>query len=1010
MKKLQQYLLTALAAILVACPAPVVTPPTINTLTASPSSLPIGGGETTLAWQVDGATSLAIDQNVGVVTGNQKTITTNTTTTYTLTATNSAGNTQKTVVVTVAQAKPTITAFTAGPATLPFGGGSSTLAWQVTGADSLSIDQGVGTVTGTDKVVSLTTTKTYTLTAINSQGETTKTVTINVAQEPADKIMGTLDSWTRGARVLKGKVYVNGNAQNIAQGTLTQAGELDLTLPPALTNLDPIFTSSTCGTTLVLTPADTKGASATFDIVTATDKMSGQLYRSNLDNNFTGPTPTGFKRVNYIYVDKASTWKGSCTSNGQTQTVDATFQQGWNTVLFEVINSTTVRISTDPTPTDVTWRFTPTGSMTINSANTALEVGDTTTLSAIAEDGYQFLASDINWSSDNPSVLEINPNGVVTAKKTGAVQIRASVKSATFITNYMYINVGGLIASGSTYNLEDQSLGTAIRLSYSGMASTDFQVTIVGPPSWNNDQPLVATYKNGFGYPTTILSEIPVVSGTYTVRRATKTTGGVTFAIDASQRLASVKNVIARNSSTAYASLSWDVLPVTPPGQLIQTEYSTEIIDAQTGVIIKERASSYSPQNWYDLALDTTRTYKFRVYAIQFNPDIFYGASVASTTLDFRPVITDLIAQGGVATGGNNIIINGSNFDINTRVFFGTSEVTSKTLNSSNSMTVVVPASIASTVDVTMQNTRGTSVVSALTKYTYYGVTEFNASNPTNLLKGNNGDVYFLETDFTGSSPALNLVKVSANTSASRVAIPNFVGYDSARDMTLDAFGNVWISFSNKFVKVTPANATSEIALPSGVQPAALTFGADGNIWFLRTDSAKIGRIQPDGTNATEFSVPAGNFGFGGFSVSSDIVLATDGNFWFTQYYGGVGRITPSGSITLLANISGNKILVHDNAIWIGNGSITRIAFDGTITSIGNCGNQLAVGSDGYFWCVGNYSSGATLGRRTITTTSSNVQPQIISVSSNNSVSDIISDSNGKLWFIVGNKVSVLMP
>lgn len=77
---------------------------------------------------------------------------------------------------------PSITAFTASSTQLPYQGGNVTLNWTTSGATTLSIDQGVGTVTGTtSKTVAVPTTRTFTLTARNKWGTTTRSVTVNVA-------------------------------------------------------------------------------------------------------------------------------------------------------------------------------------------------------------------------------------------------------------------------------------------------------------------------------------------------------------------------------------------------------------------------------------------------------------------------------------------------------------------------------------------------------------------------------------------------------------------------------------------------------------------------------------------------------------------------------------------------------------------------------------------------------------------------------------------------------------
>jgi hypothetical protein len=80
---------------------------------------------------------------------------------------------------------PVIQSFSATPADLPTGGGEVTLQWTVEGATALSIDSGVGAVTGTSKTVTVTASTTFTLTASNAAGTVTKTADVTVASPPA---------------------------------------------------------------------------------------------------------------------------------------------------------------------------------------------------------------------------------------------------------------------------------------------------------------------------------------------------------------------------------------------------------------------------------------------------------------------------------------------------------------------------------------------------------------------------------------------------------------------------------------------------------------------------------------------------------------------------------------------------------------------------------------------------------------------------------------------------------
>lgn len=81
--------------------APTDPKPTINSFTASPPNLPALGGEVTLTWSVENATTLAIAPSVGEVTGNSTTVSIMDTTTFTLTASNGTEQTSKSLTVNV---------------------------------------------------------------------------------------------------------------------------------------------------------------------------------------------------------------------------------------------------------------------------------------------------------------------------------------------------------------------------------------------------------------------------------------------------------------------------------------------------------------------------------------------------------------------------------------------------------------------------------------------------------------------------------------------------------------------------------------------------------------------------------------------------------------------------------------------------------------------------------------------------------------------------------------------
>jgi hypothetical protein len=78
---------------------------------------------------------------------------------------------------------PEIAWFLATPSTT-VSGQASTLDWNVSGATSMSIDQGVGTVVGLSVIVSPAATTTYTLTATNAVGSVSAATTVTVVADP----------------------------------------------------------------------------------------------------------------------------------------------------------------------------------------------------------------------------------------------------------------------------------------------------------------------------------------------------------------------------------------------------------------------------------------------------------------------------------------------------------------------------------------------------------------------------------------------------------------------------------------------------------------------------------------------------------------------------------------------------------------------------------------------------------------------------------------------------------
>jgi DNA-binding beta-propeller fold protein YncE len=141
-----------------------------------------------------------------------------------------------------------------------------------------------------------------------------------------------------------------------------------------------------------------------------------------------------------------------------------------------------------------------------------------------------------------------------------------------------------------------------------------------------------------------------------------------------------------------------------------------------------------------------------------------------------------------------------------------------------------------------------------------------------------------------------------------------------------------------------------------------ITTGPDGNLWFTET-VGNIGRITPTGT-ISEFPVPF-------LSLPIGITTGPDGNLWFiealtTTGSSNIGRITPAGTITAFPLPGGREIsgitAGPDGNLWFtelsvfnSGDKIGRISPTGTITEFpalapGNLPFGITAGPDGNLW------------------------------------------------------------
>ncbi len=143
----------------------------------------LSGENAALSWSVSGATSVKITPEVGNVQSDGSALVNPAQTTiYILTATNEAGNSKATAIVSVDKNVdlPTIGSFSSSPEEIVYGQ-SSILSWNVSGATSVIITPGIGDVSlSGSRTVYSTKNTAYTIIAANKAGSVKATSFVSV--------------------------------------------------------------------------------------------------------------------------------------------------------------------------------------------------------------------------------------------------------------------------------------------------------------------------------------------------------------------------------------------------------------------------------------------------------------------------------------------------------------------------------------------------------------------------------------------------------------------------------------------------------------------------------------------------------------------------------------------------------------------------------------------------------------------------------------------------------------
>jgi uncharacterized protein YkwD len=428
--------------------------------------------------------------------------------TITAKATNSAGlSASASVNVTVNNTgtggAPVISYFGASQYTINIGD-ATTLSWLVSGATSLSIDHGVGNVTGlSSRDVFPTDITPYVLTAANAAGTTTATLTISTARPcqmdliqqnlallafPPDIVCRTINEYFVGSityRALDGKCYKTTTTGTTAVTCASNTPSLPNGQIPNMfdANFDWTAASAECWYTIGdISPSDVPpyGASS---------------------QRFCGSTPSGYVPINVITIITPFNPPG----NGQSAPV---ITQQPQSVTVTSPQSASFSISATSAST-YQWQSQAAGVSGFSNISGA--TGATYTLSATSasDNGTQFrciVANSVATVTSNPAVLTVNsstsqpPSIAITqpavgATLSGTVSIQGTASDSAGLTSVVLAVDGGtpVAASGlqswtfvlDTTKLSNTShLVTATATNKAGITATSsITVTVNNPVS-----------------------------------------------------------------------------------------------------------------------------------------------------------------------------------------------------------------------------------------------------------------------------------------------------------------------------------------------------------------------------------------------------------------------------------------------------------------------------------------------------------------------------------------------
>ena len=594
---------------------------TLTKGTAMTTVTPTASGGTITGWSVSPSlpAGLALDSSTGAISGTPTAVTSSAT--YTVTASNTGGSTTADVTIVVNDVSPssltyspssfTLTKGTAMTTVTPTVSGGTITSWSISPSlpAGLSLDSSTGAISGTPSAV--TSSATYTVTATNTGGSDTATVTIVVNDVAPSSLTYSPDSFTLTKGTAMTTVTPTANGGAITTWSVSPSLPAGLSLDSSTGAISGTPTAVTTSATYTVTASNT-GGSTTDDVTIVVNDIAPAVGYSQTSLTLTkdtamsdlSPTSTGGAVISWSVSPSLPAGLSISSTTGiisgtptavttsATYTVTATNTGGTDTVTLTIVVN-------DIAPSSLTYSpnsFTLTKGTAMTTVTPSVSGGTITSWSVSPSlPAGLSLDSSTGAISGTPTAITSSASYTVTATNTGG----STTASVTIVVND--VAPSSVAYAQSSYTLTKGTTMTTITPTSSGGTVTSWSVSPSLPAGLSLDSSTGAIS----GTPSAVTSSAGYTITASNTGGSDSTTLTITVNDVAPSSLTYSPNSLSLTKGSAMSTLtpttsggavtSWSVSPSLPAG--LSLDSSTGAISGTPSAVTSSAAYTITASN-----------------------------------------------------------------------------------------------------------------------------------------------------------------------------------------------------------------------------------------------------------------------------------------------------------------------------------------------------------------------------------------------------------------------------